>query len=84
MMSQMWQVKLVLFGLLMISELSYTESLRKRIGGQAYLPFKGKTYSLSPDYTLTIEEDDCTETVSLKPPTERELKRKAGYRQVTR
>ncbi|VDQ00533.1 unnamed protein product [Trichobilharzia regenti] len=53
----------------------YTED-----GEQMTVDFDGMNFTLSDDLTLTVQDNDCTRTVSLQPPTHDELITGSGYR----
>ncbi|CAH8821624.1 unnamed protein product [Trichobilharzia szidati] len=61
---------------------SATYMLQMTVDGseQMTVNFDGMNFTLSDDLTLTIQDNDCTRTVSLQPPTEDELITGSGYR----
>ncbi|TNN09587.1 hypothetical protein EWB00_006280 [Schistosoma japonicum] len=48
--------------------------------GDMYVALDNVNISLSSDFTLTISDNDCTKTLSLKPPDEGEKFAQSGYR----
>ncbi|CAH8559435.1 unnamed protein product [Heterobilharzia americana] len=84
-MSQRWQVNLVVMSLLIINVVkiqaaTYLLPMKFDESGQMYIEFDGRNISLSSEFILTVKDDDCTKTLSLKPPTKNELFARNGYR----
>ncbi|CAH8505135.1 unnamed protein product [Schistosoma turkestanicum] len=51
--------------------------------GGMYVTVDGMNTSIDDDYTLTMENGNCTKTISLTPPTAEEMSTGTGFRAVT-
>nr|CAH8850002.1 unnamed protein product [Trichobilharzia regenti] len=73
-------LSLYIFNIMKIESATYMLQMQVDGSEQMTVDFDGMNFTLSDDLTLTVQDNDCTRTVSLQPPTHDELITGSGYR----
>ncbi|CAH8570785.1 unnamed protein product [Schistosoma rodhaini] len=68
------------FNIMKVEAYTYLAPIKFDDSGEMYIDLGKLNVSLSSDFQLTISDGDCTRTLSLKPPTDKEKHSKRGYR----
>nr|CAH8851022.1 unnamed protein product [Trichobilharzia regenti] len=73
-------VSLCIVNIMKIESATFMLRMTVDESGQMTVEFDGKNFTLNDDFTLTVQDKDCTRTISLQPPTGDELITRKGYR----
>ncbi|CAH8570862.1 unnamed protein product [Schistosoma rodhaini] len=88
MISQLVTVKVAIvllwtFNVMNVEAYKFSAPIKFDDRGHWHIIWGNVTFSLNADFQLTISDSGCTKTLSLKPPTEEEIRSERGVRNGT-